>query len=74
MKPHLSTSDMTYPCTHMHMHMHAQQLLMDRELSETVKDIYFTVLDKLCVDHFHTALDIAQSGRTAWCCCVCVCV
>lgn len=54
-------------CTHLTL-----QLLMDRELSETVKDIYFTVLDKLCVDHFHTALDIAQSG-TLWVLpCVCV--
>lgn len=36
-----------------------KDLLSDRELSENVKDIYFTVLEKLCAEHFHTALDIA---------------
>lgn len=35
---------------------------MDRELSDVAKAIYFTVLDKLCLAHFHTALDIAQTG------------
>ena len=30
-----------------------------------MKDVYLTVLDKLCVDHFHTALDIAQTGEAS---------
>lgn len=28
-----------------------------------IRELYFIVLDKLCTDHFHTALEIAQSGR-----------
>ena len=40
---------------------HCLQLLSDRELSELVRDIYFTVLDKLCCEHFHSALDIGLS-------------
>lgn len=47
--------------SHVHMHV-VVQLLTDRELSDNVKEVYFTVLDKLCVEHFHTALDIALSG------------
>ena len=39
------------------------QLLTDKELSDTVKGIYLTILDKLCLQHFHTALDIAQTGK-----------
>ena len=37
------------------------QLLMDKELSVLIRQLYFVVLDKLCTEHFHTALEIAQS-------------
>ena len=35
---------------------------MDKELSVLVRELYFIVLDKLCIEHFLTALEIAQSG------------
>lgn len=38
------------------------QLLIDKELSVLIRELYFIVLDKLCTEHFLTALDIAQSG------------
>jgi len=34
------------------------QLISDRELSNTVTQIYDTVLEVLCADHFDYALDI----------------
>ena len=34
---------------------------MDKELSVLIRELYFVVLDKLCTEHFHTALEIAQS-------------
>lgn len=39
------------------------QLLGERELSELVEGVYFTILDKICIEHFHMALDIGQNGR-----------
>lgn len=38
------------------------QLLGERELSELVQGVYFTVLDKICTEHFHIALDMGQNG------------
>ncbi|XP_064403702.1 exocyst complex component 5-like [Halichondria panicea] len=39
----------------------AQDLLGERELSELVQGVYFAILDKVCTEHFHTALDIGQN-------------
>jgi hypothetical protein len=36
-----------------------QELLADRELSHASRDIFFTVLNVLCGDHFTVALDLA---------------
>jgi hypothetical protein len=40
----------------------ASTLLMDKELSVLVRELYFIILDKLCIEHFLTALEIAQSA------------
>jgi recyclin-1 len=40
----------------------ASSLLVDKELSVLIRELYFIVLDKLCTEHFLTALDIAQSA------------
>ena len=40
------------------------QLLSERELSEVASALYFIVLEKLCTEHFHTALDIALAGNS----------
>ena len=37
------------------------QLLVDKELSVLIRQLYFIVLEKLCTEHFLTALDIAQA-------------
>lgn len=39
------------------------QLLVDKDLSVLIRELYFIVLDKLCTEHFYTALEIAQSGK-----------
>ena len=38
------------------------QLLSERELSDVARGLYSIILDKLCTEHFHTALDIALAG------------
>lgn len=43
--------------------MFCAQLLLERELSEVASALYFIVLEKLCTEHFHTALDIALAGN-----------
>jgi len=42
-------------------------LLSDRELSDLSKQVYLTVLEKLCLEHFHIALDLAQNGMLGGC-------
>ena len=32
---------------------------MDRELSHALREIFDTILDNLCADHFTTALELA---------------
>ena len=44
------------------MSTHDMQLLVDKELSVLIRELYFIVLNKLCTEHFHTALEIAQTG------------
>ncbi len=41
------------------------QLLGERELSELVQGVYFAILDKVCFEHFNTALEIGQNGTSA---------
>ena len=53
------------------------QLISDRELSNTVTQIYDTVLEVLCADHFDYALDIVFTSELLSCSvymwyCVCV--
>ena len=38
-------------------------MLVDKDLSDLVAQVYFTVLDKLCTEHFHTALDIGWNSK-----------
>ena len=38
-------------------------MLVDKDLSDLVAQVYFTVLDKLCAEHFHTALDIGWNSK-----------
>ena len=55
-------------CAHAHVVKHLSfswtQLLSERELSDVASALYSIILDKLCTEHFHTALDIALAGNS----------
>lgn len=40
-----------------------KELLMDRELSHALREIFDTILDNLCADHFTTALELAAEYK-----------
>ena len=40
------------------------QLLLDRELSHVMRDIFLTLLNILGADHFNVAIDIAGKSHT----------